>query len=92
MVTLVIYDIPDDRVRGKIAEACKDYGLQRAQFSAFVGSLTHNRREELQRRLRKTLGKHQGNIQVWVICDKDVQLRFEVDQGEDGGPYSSRYG
>lgn len=34
---LLIYDIENDRVRGKIADACIDYGLDRVQFSAFVG-------------------------------------------------------
>ena len=40
MQSLLIYDIPDDRARQKIADACLDYGLQRIQYSAFLGELT----------------------------------------------------
>ncbi|MFZ5591101.1 MAG: CRISPR-associated endonuclease Cas2 [Bacillota bacterium] len=43
MKTFVIYDIEEDRVRNKILEACKDYGLEHVQYSAFFGELGHNR-------------------------------------------------
>lgn len=92
MVTLVIYDIQEDRIRHKVAEACKDYGLQRIQLSTFVGNLTHNRRQELNQRLRRTLGRKPGNIQVWVVCDKDMSLRSEIDVGPDQDVrYRDRY-
>ncbi len=45
--TLVIYDIVEDKVRNKVAEICKDYGLQRIQWSAFFGLTNRNRREEM---------------------------------------------
>jgi CRISPR-associated protein, Cas2 family len=45
---LVIYDIPSTKIRNKIAEACMDYGLDRIQWSAFLGDINHNRREELE--------------------------------------------
>lgn len=44
--TLVIYDIEVDRTRNRIAEVCKDYGLERVQYSVFFGSLSRNLREE----------------------------------------------
>jgi CRISPR-associated protein Cas2 len=37
---LVIYDIPHDGTRGKVADMCLDYGLDRIQYSAFTGQLT----------------------------------------------------
>jgi len=78
MQTLVIYDIPDDKIRNKVGEACKDYGLERIQYSAFLGDINHNRRGELKQRLRRTLGKHEGNIQIYPLCDKDIRLKTEI--------------
>jgi len=78
MQTLVVYDIPEDNLRTKISEICKDYGLQRIQYSAFLGDLNRNRREELQQRFRRILGKRAGNIQIYPLCDKDVALRVEI--------------
>lgn len=75
---LLIYDIPDDRVRYKISERCKDYGLVRIQYSAFAGDLDRNRREELLLRLKKTLGKKEGNIRLQPVCTRDLALAKEV--------------
>jgi CRISPR-associated protein Cas2 len=77
-MTLVIYDIPSDKLRGAVAEACKDYGLERIQWSAFLGALNHNRREELEARMRRTLGRAAGNVQFFPLCEKDLRLRREV--------------
>jgi len=51
--TLVIYDVEDDRARTRVAEACKDFGLERIQYSCFRGKLSQNKREELYERMRK---------------------------------------
>ena len=51
--TLVIYDIEDDRARTRVSEACKDFGLERLQYSCFRGKLSQNKREELYERLRR---------------------------------------
>ena len=75
---LVIYDIPDDKVRYKVSERCKDYGLDRIQYSAFAGDLDRNRREELLMRLRKTLGKKEGNIRLQPVCTRDLALMKEI--------------
>lgn len=32
----LFYDIENDGIRNKIAETCKDYGLERIQFSGFM--------------------------------------------------------
>ncbi|MGI6685828.1 MAG: CRISPR-associated endonuclease Cas2 [Bacillota bacterium] len=78
MKTLVIYDIEEDKVRNKIFEACKDYGLEHIQYSSFFGELNHNRREELRQRLVKTLGKKRGKISLFPICDKDLRLAKQI--------------
>ena len=44
---LLIYDIPHDGVRVKVADACLDYGLVRIQYSAFLGELKRTHQREL---------------------------------------------
>lgn len=82
--TYVLYDIPDDGVRTKIAEVCKDYGLERIQFSAFSGALTRNMREELFLRLRDTLGARPGKILLQPVCEKDIRLGLRVENEDVG--------
>jgi hypothetical protein len=45
--------VEDDRARTRVSEACKDFGLQRIQYSCFRGKLSQNKREELYERMRK---------------------------------------
>jgi len=80
MYTLLIYDIADDRTRNKVSEICKDYALQRIQWSAFFGEINHNRREELMMKISRTLGDKEGNIQLYPICSKDMKLHQEIDR------------
>ncbi|MEM2883233.1 MAG: CRISPR-associated endonuclease Cas2 [Nitrososphaerales archaeon] len=47
MFTLVIYDISDDELRMKVAQACKRFGLVRVQKSAFSGRIRSSLRKEL---------------------------------------------
>lgn len=77
----VFYDIEDDRVRTKVADTCKDYGLGRIQFSGFSGSLNKNKREELFLKLRVLLGNKTGKVLMLPICERDVKARKEIING-----------
>ena len=72
-----MYDISDDRIRGKIADACLDYGLDRVQFSAFQGDISRNYQEELFQKVTTLLGSRSGNIQLIGICKTDWSQRLE---------------
>lgn len=79
MKTLVSYDIVEDKVRRKVFEACKDYGLTNVQYSLFFGDLTRNRREELFQRLRRIIGRQEGKVLICPICDKDMRLLKAIE-------------
>ncbi len=84
MKTLVIYDIVEDKIRIKIANKCKDYGLKPLQYSAYFGELSSNRRDELGQRLRKIIGKSCGRVHIFPLCDKDLRLRLQINVGYPG--------
>lgn len=75
LLTFVVYDIQDDRTRVRIADVCKDYGLDHIQYSAFCGLLDSTRRADMFARLVSTLGDGLGKIMVLPVCEKDVQAR-----------------
>ena len=86
-LSLVIYDIEDDRIRTRIAEDCKDKGLERIQMSTFRGELSRTLREELFALLVSRLGKGRGRILVVAICEKDVRaIRECCNAGETASP------
>jgi CRISPR-associated protein Cas2 len=77
---LVVYDIPHDGTRSKIADFCLDYGLDRIQYSAFLGELTRTCREELMLKVGDCLADREGKIQLFAICASDWQQRLEIVQ------------
>lgn len=83
MRCLLVYDIPDDRKRTKIADACLDYGLDRIQYSAFCGDISRNLQEELFLKVKRILGKKPGNIVLLPICETDWRNRLEHVKEDD---------
>jgi CRISPR-associated protein Cas2 len=84
MQCLLVYDIPEDKIRSKVADICLDYGLARIQYSAFLGEMNHNRQEEILQKIRRRVGKHAANVQLFPICEKDLGLRKELSVGGYG--------
>ena len=82
----VFYDIEEDKVRSRAARVCKDFGMERMQFSGFVGYLSRNRREEMAVKLRDVLGKTNGKILVQPVCERDFReykefIHFNEEDG-----------
>ena len=77
---VLIYDIENDRLRTRIADACMDYGLERIQFSAFFGKMNRNRRQELALRLRNELGDESGRVRIIPVCEQDLKDMWVLDQ------------
>jgi len=77
---LLIYDIENDKLRGRAADICFDYGLERIQFSAFYGKLNRNRRQELALRLRAEIGDQSGRVRLVPVCEQDIKEMWVFDQ------------
>ncbi len=90
MQCVVVYDIPDDGKRTKIADVCLDYGLDRIQYSAFLGDLQPTYQEELMLKVQKVLGKLPGNVQLFPVCEKDWAARRVLVQREEAGDNAGR--
>ncbi len=82
MQVIVVYDIPHNRTRTKVADICQDYGLDRIQYSAFAGDLHRVHQEELMHKLHQRLGKRSGKIYLYPLCQKDWEARIEIEQQE----------
>jgi CRISPR-associated protein Cas2 len=80
MHCLLVYDIPDDSKRNKVADVCLDYGLDRIQYSAFLGQLHATHQAELMAKLKKVLGRRPGNIQLFPLCETDWCARQVIEQ------------
>jgi CRISPR-associated protein Cas2 len=75
---VVIYDITDDNLRVLVAETLKDYGLQRIQYSAFIGSLRRDKLNSLVVDLKKLIKDLVENVQIFPVCDTCFKGRREI--------------
>jgi CRISPR-associated protein Cas2 len=73
LLTLLMYDIENDRIRRKVAEDCKDAGLERIQYSVFRGPMTRTRRAELVAKVRSRLGEERGRLLIATMCERDAR-------------------
>lgn len=83
MRLLLVYDIVNDRQRTKVATACLDYGLDRIQYSAFMGSLSRTNQEELMLRIRGIIGDGAACVHLYPIDEKAWQKRLMLEQHMD---------
>jgi CRISPR-associated protein Cas2 len=80
MRCLLIYDISHDGIRAKVADACLDYGLERIQYSAFMGELSWVHQKELLLQIRRRIGKHDANIHLFPLDEKSWTSRRVIEQ------------
>lgn len=75
---VAIYDITDDNLRALVAETLKDYGLQRIQYSAFIGSLRRDKLNSLIVDLKKLIKDLVENVQIFPVCNTCFKGRREI--------------
>lgn len=86
MYIMLLYDISSDRIRNKIADTCLNYGLDRTQYSAFVGDLSRNHQEELMLKCTRLLGDEPGALLLVPIdWERRVECR-NVDETDKAAP------
>ena len=76
--TLVLYDIENNKIRNKISNICKDYGLERIQKSVFSGIMSKNLRESMTIELKTRLGKEVGDIRIMLVEEGAYEKTIKV--------------
>jgi CRISPR-associated protein Cas2 len=77
---IVVYDISDDSLRGKVSSRLKDYGLERIQFSAFQGELPVYSQRSLETDIRSLLndGGETDSVLFFPLCTSCFKSRRQV--------------
>lgn len=67
----VVYDISDDRIRERISEFLKNYGLKRIQKSAFFGCISNESLTEISKFMSSTIAT--DSVLLIPLCLRDVK-------------------
>ncbi len=73
MLVWVIYDIVDDKTRGRIAKICKGQGLYRVQKSVFLGTLNKNQIDELTIMCEDLIDFKKDSVYIFPMCEDDFK-------------------
>jgi CRISPR-associated protein Cas2 len=73
MLVLVIYDVPDDKRRVKLATLLEGYG-RRVQYSAFECFLSLDEMRQLHKRVQRAVNPEEDNVRFYWIS-KDAMSR-----------------
>ena len=79
----IVYDIVDDKVRGRVAKACKQYGLERVQKSVFLGKLKSSRFDELGEKCISLINEDEDSVYLFPFCQDDFRRIKVLGQGFD---------
>ncbi len=79
----IIYDIVEDKARARVAKACKQYGLERVQKSAFLGKLKLNRFDELAEKCLDLIDEDNDSVYLFPFCQDDFKKIKVLGQGFD---------
>ncbi|MEA2051410.1 MAG: CRISPR-associated endonuclease Cas2 [Euryarchaeota archaeon] len=82
MLVWVIYDISGDRIRGRIAQICKGYGLYRVQKSAFLGDLNKNELDAIALECEELI-EESDSVFVFPLCDDCFKKIKLIGEGFD---------
>ncbi|WP_006788401.1 CRISPR-associated endonuclease Cas2 [Thiorhodospira sibirica] len=69
----IIYDITEDKARGKVAKKCKEAGLYRVQKSVFLGTIARNRLDELQMHIEELINPEIDSVYIFPMCEEDFR-------------------
>ncbi|MHA1380735.1 MAG: CRISPR-associated endonuclease Cas2 [Candidatus Helarchaeota archaeon] len=81
MKFLVVYDIPQEynRIRSRIVRILQDHGLERIEFSVFLGDLTRNEAETVSMKLESVVQKVPADVRLFALCqnclDKSIIVK-----------------
>ena len=83
VVVWIVYDIVEDKIRNKVAKACKKYGLIRVQKSVFLGRLDTNRFDELGEKCLDLIDEDTDSVYLFPFCQEDFRRINVLGQGFD---------
>lgn len=69
MMTLVVYDISDNKSRNDLISRLRHFGLRRLQKSVFMGELDQNSRLDLAEDFETYLSSPKDSVAMIPICD-----------------------
>lgn len=71
MLTWVVYDISEDKIRKTLSDKLISQGLYRVQNSVFLGNIENNRIDEIEIYSQDLVDKDTDSVYIFPMCQQD---------------------
>ena len=78
-----MYDIKNDRIRTKIAKACEQSGLNRVQYSVFLGTIETNAKDSLQLQIEELMNENEDSVYIFPMSKDELRATILLGQAFD---------
>ncbi|MBC6994624.1 CRISPR-associated endonuclease Cas2 [Neolewinella lacunae] len=83
MILWVLYDVAEDRARGRVARHCKQAGLYRVQYSVFLGEVTADERDALRLEIEDLIDPDHDKVYLFTLTRKELKQAILLGQAFD---------
>jgi len=83
MIIWVLYDIENDKARGKVAKRCLQAGLYRVQKSVFLGTLDTHQKDTLQLQIEELIDESRDSVYIFPMSRDELRQTVLLGQAFD---------
>jgi len=83
MLTWVMYDICENKVRNKIVKICEQAGIYRVQYSVWLGEMNRTKRREVQTQIEDLIDHDVDKVYIFPMCREDFKSCVLLGQAFD---------
>lgn len=83
MLTWVMYDIVQDKIRNKIVRYCEKAGIYRVQYSVWLGEMNKTQRKELRTQIEDLINFDEDRVYIFPMCREDFNSCVLLGQAFD---------
>ena len=83
MILWVLYDIENDKARTKVSKFCQQAGLSRVQYSVFLGTIDHDRKDTLALQIEEVINPELDKVYMLPMSRDEVREATCLGQALD---------
>jgi len=83
MICWVMYDIKNDKTRSRVSKACEQIGLNRVQYSVFLGTLEPSEVDTLQIQIEEYIDPEKDSVYIFPMSKDELRQTVLLGQAFD---------
>ncbi len=83
MICWVMYDIKNNKARSKVSKVCEQMGLNRVQYSVFLGTLEKTEKDSLRIQIEEYIDEENDSVYIFPMSKDELNQTVLLGQAFD---------